>query len=367
MAKGAFPRRLTKPVQSTARWSAARATTWAQESGWMMGCNFAPSTAGNQLEMWQQDTFDPATIDRELGWAAELGMNSVRVFLHDLLWESEGEEFLDRVDEFLGIADGHGISTMLVLFDGVWNPAPKLGPQREPRPRLHNSMWVQGPGAAILSDPSRWPDLRVYVEAVLRRFGSDPRVSVWDLFNEPDQTNAISYPRQEIRRKSARVDDLLNQIFDWATAVDPDQPITAGVFVGINGATERVSRVNRTMLSRSDVISFHSYAPGGKLASTIDYLGRYERPLLCTEWMARTLGSPADLIDVLADNNVSAWNWGLVDGRCQTKYSWTSWFRRPTDDEDPWFHDLLHPDGEPYDEKEAEMLRAAAQRMKANR
>ena len=332
-----------------------------------MGCNFTPSTAGNQLEMWQGDTFDKTTIDRELGWAAGLGMNSIRVFLHDLLWAAEGDAFLDRVDEFLDIADDHGIATMLVLFDGVWNPSPALGPQREPRPRLHNSMWVQGPGAAILRDPTRWPDLRGYVEAVIARFGGDPRVAVWDLFNEPDQTNAISYARQEIPRKTELVHALLNQVFDWSTAVDPDQPLTAGVFVGVNGATERVSRLNRTMLSRSDVISFHSYAPARKLASTIDYLDRYDRPLLCTEWMARTLGSPVELIDVLAEKGVSAWNWGLVDGRCQTRYSWTSWLKRSTGDDDPWFHDLLHADGRPYDEREAASLRAAAERKRTHR
>jgi hypothetical protein len=327
----------------------------------MMGCNFIPSTAGNQIEMWQAPTWTPEIIDRELGWAAGLGMNSVRVFLHNLLHEDEA--FLDRVDEFLAIAETHGIGTMLVLFDGVWNPAPHLGPQGDPIPRRHNSMWVQGPGASILRDRSRWPALRPYVEAVVERFGADPRVTVWDLFNEPDQTNAISYPREETSGKTRLANDLLGQIFDWCQAIDPDQPLTAGVFLGVAGSVERVSALNRTMLSRSDVISFHSYAPRRSLVGSINHLARYQRPLLCTEWMARTLGSTVSLIDDLADRNVNNWCWGLVDGRTQTRYSWTSWLKK-TGEDAPWFHDLLRQDGRPYDESEAELLRAAAERMR---
>lgn len=364
MLRGAVPRRWAPRVESTARWSPERAHRWAGETGWLMGCNYVPATAGNQLEMWQAETWDPGRIDQELGWAAALGMNSVRVFLHDLLFANEGDAFLDRVDEFLGIADGHGISTMLVLFDGVWHPVPRLGPQGPPSPRVHNSMWVQGPGAEVLRDRSRWPALRPYVEGVLGRFGADRRVCVWDLFNEPDQTNAISYPRLEVAGKTRLVNDLLGDVFDWSQAVDPDQPLTAGVYLGVNGAMECVNPLNRTMLSRSDVISFHSYAPGKRLRGTIDHLARYERPLLCTEWMARTLGSPAQLIETLAGEQVSAWCWGLVDGRSQTRYSWTSWLKA-VDERAPWFHDLLHPDGRPYDEAEAEVLRATAERMRS--
>jgi hypothetical protein len=360
MARGAYPRRWTAPVESIARWSIGRALRWRDDTGWLNGCNFVPSSAGSQLEMWQAETWDPETIEREIGWAADLGMNSLRVFLHDLLWTAEGPAFLDRVDEFLTIAERHGLSTMLVLFDGVWNPEPVLGPQGEPTPRRHNALWVQGPGRTILGEPARWPELRPYVEAVVGRFKSDPRVVVWDLFNEPDQSNPFSYPRQEIFDKTRLADGLLNQVFDWCQAIDPEQPLTAGIYLGVNGAAERVSRLNRTMLGRSDVISFHSYAPRNKLLGTIAYLARYERPLLCTEWMARTLGSSVSLIRDLADHDVDAWCWGLVDGRSQTRYSWTSWLRRPTDDSGPWFHDLLHADGRAYDEAEVALLRSVA-------
>ncbi len=312
--------------------------------------------------MWQAETFDPSTIDRELGWAAELGFNSIRLYLHDLVWSEEGDAFLERVDIVVGLAAGHGIRTMPVLFDGVWDPDPAPGPQREPRPGVHNSIWVQGPGRAVLADRSRWPALRPYVEAVVGQFADDERVVVWDLFNEPNQPNAISYPHREVAHKTRLVDELLNAVFDWAQAVDPSQPLTAGVFNGVSGSVERASRVNRTMLARSDVISFHSYAARKRLIRTIDRLGRYERPLLCTEWLARSTGSTADLIEVFAERGVGAWCWGLVDGRTQTRYPWTSWMR-PSPPDGIWFHELLHPDGRPYDEEEADLIRSVAGAM----
>src|SRR4051812_20003816 len=105
-------------------WPVAKAEGWSREHPWLVGCNFAPSTAINQLEMWQADTFDLPTIDRELGWAEVLGFNSVRVFLHHLLWEQDPQGFLSRIDQFLAVADRHKIGVMFVLFDGVWDPFP---------------------------------------------------------------------------------------------------------------------------------------------------------------------------------------------------------------------------------------------------
>jgi hypothetical protein len=306
--------------------------------------------------MWQEATFDPVTIDRELGWAAGLGLTSVRVFLHDLLWSGAGGDFLDRVDLVLDLADDHAVTVMPVLFDGVWHPEPRLGPQPEPRPGVHNSIWVQGPGAAVLSDRSRWPGLRPYVDAVLSRFGADERIAAWDLFNEPDQRNVVSWPRKEMAGKAAAADGLVNAVFDWAQEADPAQPLTCGVFTGVSGAVERVSAVNRTMLGRSDVLSFHSYAARPRLERTLDHLERYDRPLVCTEWLARGAGSTVDLLEVFAQRRVGAYCWGLVEGQTQTTLPWTSWIR-PTAPGRPWFHDLLHRDGSPYDPDETALIR----------
>ncbi|MFZ4519321.1 MAG: 1,4-beta-xylanase [Microthrixaceae bacterium] len=351
IAKGAYPARWTAPLPSEARWSREQANAWQDRTGWLVGCNFMPSTAGNQLEMFQADTYDPATIDRELGWAAELGMNSIRLFLHHLLPEVPG--FWDRLDEVLDLAAGRGIGAMPVLLDGCWNPVARLGPQPGPRPGTHNSMWLQSPGAAILSDPRRWEELRPYVDEVLTRFGDDPRVQCWDLFNEPNGPE-IAYPRTGCADKYRLATGLLDRVVDWAQEADPSQPLTAGVFVGVSGALERGDPINRIMLTRSDVITFHSYLPRGRLAASIDHLTAYGRPLLCTEWLGRPR-STVELIEVFRDRGVGCHTWGLVDGRTQTKYPWTSW-NRPTPDDAPWFHELFHPDGTPYDPAETELF-----------
>src|SRR5690606_24227254 len=140
-------------------WSLEKANAWREDRGWLVGCNFSPSTAINQLEMWQEDTFDPETIDRELGWAEDLGFNCIRVYLHDLLWEQDSLGFLERMEAFLEISDRHQIGVMFVLFDGVWDPFPKLGVQPDPKPHLHNSGWVQSPGLEVLQDATQDPRL----------------------------------------------------------------------------------------------------------------------------------------------------------------------------------------------------------------
>ena len=347
-------------IRPRARWTPERARAWGEQTGWLLGCNFTPSTASNQLELWQRETFDPATIDRELGWAAEVvGMNSIRLFLHDLAWQVDPSGFVDRVDRVLDIAAGHGISVMPVLFDGIWDPDPRPGPQRAPRPGIHNSTWVQGPGAVVLADRSRWPSLRPYVEEVVGRFAGDERVVVWDLFNVPDSFNPNHAPRDPAGKRKL-VGELLEQVWDWAAEVDPSQPLTVGVFELVQYHPERASMVARTSIERSDVVSFHCYGGENTLRQTIAALGRHQRPLICTEWMGRP-NSPVRLAEVLAAEGVGAYTWGLVDGRTQTKYSWTSWFRRDRPDRG-WFHELLHPDGRPYDEDEAALLRRVSPR-----
>lgn len=355
-------RGLSRPVtvRPRARWTREQANDWQDRTGWLLGCNFAPSTAGNQLELWQRDTFDPDTIERELGWAAEVvGMNSIRLFLHDLAWQVDPTGFLDRLDRVLDLAAGHGISVMPVLFDGIWDPDPRPGPQGAPRPGVHNSLWLQSPGATVLADRARWSSLRPYVEGVLGRFANDERVVVWDLFNEPDSPNP-SYARRDPAHKAQLVGELLEEVWDWAVGVDPAQPLTVGVYLLPHHHPERASAVARTALERSDVVSFHSYEGEERLRQAIGGLRTLGRPLICTEWMGRSR-SPVRLAEVLCDEQVGAYTWGLVDGRTQTKYSWTSWWRRDPATR-PWFHELLHGDGRPYDEHEVALLRRVSPR-----
>jgi hypothetical protein len=343
-----------------ARWTDAEAEAWYASQPWLVGANFVPSTAVNQLEMWQADTYDEATIDRELGWAADLGFNTMRVFLHDLLWKEDAEAFLGRIDAFLAVADRHGIAVMLVFFDGVWNPDPVAGAQPDPIPHVHNSQWVQSPGAEILGDFERHDELEPYVKGVVGRFRSDPRVLAWDLFNEPDNPNILSYLDVELpaATKDPAAEELLRKAFGWARSVDPMQPITAGVWQGQWADPEMLSPINEMMLNESDVVSFHSYGPADLVRTLVADLQQYGRPVLCTEYMARSVGSTFQtILPIFDEENIGAYNWGLVSGRTQTIYTWLSWLTMDPADADPWFHDIFHPDGAPYDAGEIALIR----------
>ena len=133
-------------VQNSTQWTIEQANEWNAKQPWYAGCNFAPSTAINQLEMWQEETYDEATIIKELGLAKSLGFNIIRVYLHNLLWEADAAGFKKRITHFLGLADSFGIKVMLVLFDDCWNHIAKLGEQPQPKPGVHNSGWVASPG-----------------------------------------------------------------------------------------------------------------------------------------------------------------------------------------------------------------------------
>jgi hypothetical protein len=315
--------------------------------------------------MWQADSFDPERIERELAWAESIGMNTMRVFLHDLLW-NDPEGFKKRIDTFLTIAAKHNIKPMFVLFDSVWDANPQLGKQREPRPGVHNSGWMQSPGAKALSDPNEYPRLEAYVKGVVGAFAKDKRVLAWDIWNEPDNTNGGSYNQAEPKNKVELVLALLPKAFAWARAASPEQPLTCGVWKD-DWTEEKISPMARLQLDLSDVISFHNYDAPTELEKRINWLLRFNRPLLCTEYMARGNGSFfIGSLPVLKKYNVAAINWGLVQGKAQTHLPWDSW-QRPYVDREPviWFHEVFRTDGTPYIAEEVEYIKRMTGRGKA--
>ena len=356
---------LVSAADGSQRWSEQKANEWYAKQPWLVGCNFIPSNAINQLEMWQPETFDIATIDKELALAKSLGFNSVRVFLHDLLWEQDAKGFQDRIDQFLAVADKHGIGVMFVLFDGVWDPDPKLGKQRDPKPHTHNSGWVQSPSRDVLKDPSRQDTLAAYVKGVIDRFKDDRRVQVWDIYNEPDNTNVNSYgvkskAKTELpdEQKKAMALALITKAFGWAREVNPSQPITSGVWAGNWKTPGAMSPMARFCALQSDVITFHSYNPLDEVKNRVADLRQFNRPLLCTEYMARPAGSTFEsILPYFKEQRIGAYNWGFVDGKTQTIYPWDSW-RKPYTAEPPvWFHDIFRKDGKPYREEEVRLIR----------
>ncbi len=331
---------LVSAVCAAPRWSVEKANRWYRQQPWLVGANFIPSTAINQLEMWQADTFDPATIDRELGYAENIGMNVMRVYLHNIPYEQDAAGFTQRIDQYLAIADKHKIKTIFVLFDSCWNDNPKAGKQPAPKPGVHNSGWVRAPGTQRLFDSRTWAGLERYTTGLLKTFGNDKRVLAWDLFNEPSNSgyNDAALP-------------LLRATFTWAKAANPQQPLTAGIW-------NDHALSNQVMLDNSDVVTFHNYDSPERLEQQIKELQKTKRPLICTEYMARTRGSLfKTTLPVFKKYQVGAINWGLVKGKTNTIFAWDN--PMPTADEPPvWFHDIFRPDGSVFSQEEVDFIKS---------
>ncbi|RMF11667.1 MAG: 1,4-beta-xylanase [Candidatus Dadabacteria bacterium] len=320
---------------SDGRWTAASAQQWYAAQPWFVGVNYIPADAVNELEMWQADTFNPDRIDLELGWAEAIGFNVLRVFLHDLLWQQDPEGFLTRIDQFLAIANEHGFRTSLVLFDNVWNPDPQLGPQPDPIPGIHNSRWVQSPAQAetlaFASSVTIQARLRDYVQGVVARFATDSRVLMWEAVNEPGNSDI-----------GADAVPLLRAAFDWIREVGPRQPATASFWSAF-----RDDPVADAIAELADIHTFHSYYGPTLTMQLVGQIDNPEqRPVICTEYMARSIGSTfEEMLPLFREENIGAISWGLVAGRTQTYYPWTSTEGAP--EPELWFHDILREDGTP--------------------
>jgi hypothetical protein len=323
------------------RWTVAQAEQWAAENGWLRGCNFNPSTAINQLENWQAETFDTLTIDRELGWAAAIGMNCMRNYLHHVAWETDKEGFKSRMDKYLQIANKHGIKTIFVIFDDCWNPVYQAGKQPDPKPGVHNSGWVRDPGDLLFSDSTLIQVLEAYVKDIMTTFKDDKRIAMWDLYNEPGNSD---YGNRTL--------PLLKKVFEWGWQVRPSQPLTAGVW------KPELVELNKFQLANSDIITYHNYNDPEKHQAAIDTLKKYGRPLVCTEYMARRNNSLfTNIMPLLKKNNIGAINWGLVAGKSNTRYAWDEPI---PDGSEPklWFHEIFRPDGTPYRQEEVDLIKS---------
>jgi hypothetical protein len=340
------------------RWPEEKIKTWYNAQPWPVGCNYIPHYAINQLEMWQEESFNEDIISKELGWAANLGFNAVRVFLHQLLWEQDKEGFLHRMSLFLSAAQKHNIKTMFVLFDGVWDPYPQAGKQREPKMNVHNSGWVQCPGYDVLMDESKHDTLFGYVNGIVEHFKNDKRILAWDLYNEPDNLNLASYKEDQLAAHKADLAlKLLQKATLWVRRVNPIQPLTMAPWQFDWSDPGKLSPLDEFMFTNSDIISFHCYEEKEGMAKRIQDLSRYKRPILCTEYMARPLKSTfQDILPLLKESNVGAFNWGFVAGKSQTHCPWDSWHQTSATEPDVWFHDIYRSNGEPYDKNEIDYL-----------
>lgn len=321
-------------------WSVEKANAWYKEHKWLTGANYIPANAINQLEMWQANTFDPALIDKELSWAQSIGFNTMRVFLHSLAWKQDPEGFKKRMDQFLTISAKRGIEPMFVFFDDCWNKEPKVGTQPAVKTGIHNSGWMQDPGQPASADSTNFPVLEKYVKDVLTHFAHDKRILLWDLYNEPGNNG-----------KADSSMALLKKVFQWAREVNPDQPISAGLWAW------HLENLNAFQLLNSDIITYHDYQEASLHKRVVEVLKASGRPLICTEYMARTRNSRfATVLPMLKEKNVGAINWGFVAGKTNTIYAWDTPL---ADGSQPieWFHDIFNADGSAYRNDEINLIK----------
>lgn len=323
------------------KWSVEQANKWYTDKKWIVGCNYVPATAVNSTEMWQSGSFDRETISKELRLAKESGFNSCRVFLQYILWESEREKMLENFETFLTIAKLNEITVMPILFDDCAfdNRDPYLGKQDDPVPGVHNSRWTPSPGMANADNLEIYPKLEQYVKEIISLYKEDERIIVWDLYNEPGNSE---------RGEKSWI--LLEKVFEWARACEPSQPLTAGVWC--------FSEFDRKCAELSDVISFHSYLSYDKTLAQIESLKVYNRPLFCTEWLFREGENKIEThMPLFKENKVGIYNWGLVKGKTQTNLSWATMQGHPNPNPIVWQHDLFDENHKPYSQEEIDFIK----------
>ena len=332
-------------TQATAqRWSEEKANEWYAQLPWMAGADYINADAINQIEMWSGDTYNHDQIDKELAWAEDLGFKTLRVYLSSVVYENEPEGMKQRMDDFLTVCQSHGIRPLFVFFDDCWNAESAYGKQPAPKPGVHNSGWVRDPSASLREDTViLYPKMEAYVKDVLTTFKDDDRILLWDLWNEPGNSghDLSTLP-------------LLKRVFGWAREVNPSQPLTSGIWRW----TDDFAPLNAFQLEHSDVISYHNYNDVDDHAQCIKYLTMMNRPLICTEYMARRNKSFFQTImPLLKANKVVAINWGFVAGKTNTIFAWDE--PLPDLQEPPlWFHDIYRQDGTPFSQEEVDSIKA---------
>jgi len=335
--------------------SSAQTNKWTEEEAWawyetvspLKGFNYLPSTAVNSTEMWQSETFDLNTIDKELALAKKSGYNSARVFLQYIVWQHDPKGFKNRMNDFLSIADKHSISVMFILFDdcAFAGKEPYLGLQDDPVPGVHNSGWTPSPGGIYVNDTAKWSGLEKYLKDVIGSYKDDKRVVVWDLYNEP-------------WRASKKVDcSLAKAAFRWAREVNPTQPLTVAPWGAFYYIFAKHGKIAEEILNLSDIISFHSYSEPDEISKVVEILkSNFHRPIINTEWLFRQNGGTFEnVLPIFLKNKVSWYHWGLVAGKTQTYMHWGS--EQGTPVPEIWQHDVFHKDGTPYNPEELKMVK----------
>ena len=140
------------------------------------GFNYTQSSARSDYEFWKK--YDHKMVDREMGFAQRLNLNSARIFLNYQVYLEDKEVYLERVRDFVQTAWSHGISTNPILFNGFRF----LGETDE---ELSAEPGQLKPLARTVEDPSCWHLGEVYIDDMIAAIGAEPGLLFWDIANEP--------------------------------------------------------------------------------------------------------------------------------------------------------------------------------------
>ncbi len=370
----------TNDITIEGRWSEERINAWYADQPWMVGCNYLPANAINQIEMWQESTWSPEVIEKELDIAQGIGMNLLRVYLHDMVWADDAKGLYKRMDQFLDICEERGMRVCFVFFDDCHHAWPKLGEQPLPVRAYHNSGWVNSPARELAlryadgkATKAEIKDLKGYVQKTMKRFAKDPRVAMWEVYNEPGQGNSSGETNDANSFIGDGSNRLLLDSWRWAREVAPTQPITAPT----NGCVgKRNIAINR---ANSDILSLHAYGTADEMRAMIaDHQGD-NRPVFVSEWLARNRNNVFESLPLMKEMNAANACWGFVAGKSGTIWPWSTRQKegsrearnlreereagnviKPGDtfpEPKVWHHDLFRIDGTPYDQKEIDVFK----------
>ena len=335
------------PLPRGRRWTLARAREWGRANPWYCGFNHVPANAINDVEIWAKETFSPELIRSEFKLATGLGFNCVRIFLQYKVYEADPVWFREAFERYVKLADEAKLKVMPVLFDdcSFW-PAtdPQLGKQTDPLPGWGMWGWVPSPGHTMVVDYRTHGALEKYVKDIISRYKDDPRIFIWDLYNEP--TNSMR--DHKLRRYSI---DLMHKCFRWAREIAPSQPLTVACFRPVDPVFDKIA------MAESDIITFHFYGNAAGTRKKIAEMSVAGRPIICTEWLFRPSGCDVpNILCIYKETGIGCMLWGLVNGKAQTHLpngEFTPNFKGP------WKHDLFHSDHRPYNTRDLELIREA--------
>jgi len=288
---------------------------------WMRGANYVPSYSRNDVQTWMD--FDPVVIDRELGYAERLKLNTVRVFLQQAVYEKQPEKFLADFESFLALCDKHKIKMMPVLFDSCTDP------QRVDLKEYRDKDWMPSPGFSRLGMED-WPAMEKYIVALVGKYKQDPRIVLWDVMNEPEGTGEFGKAGGK-----AKIVDFLQRALKRVRAEGPAQSMSIGWAFTSNTSIS---------VDLSDVIIIHNYTDPNGLAGDIQRtreIGRaLGKPVIINEFVGRPQQRIEEALPVIAKEHIGWCFWELMIGRTQ--------FSQGTKP----YQGHIYPDGTCYSAKE---------------